>query len=183
MMTNLARSAPSPAARSAWQEAEVVIDLGGGRFRLTDGKGARQAVSCLVGPAPGDRVLLFLGSDGARTIVHVLDRPGSTEARLSVPGAESLTLAAPNVSLQAGEQLTLASDQRMEIVAPDLISLTARRLQLTVLDDLIQTARHVVSRCEHFVQEARGLLRMHGRQAIVTADEDVRVDAQRISMG
>lgn len=185
MITALrARPAPTPKAAPRGGEATVARALDDGRYRLDDGTTAARAFSCVVVPEPGDRVLLHEGKDGLRYILHILRRPAPGTAALDVPGADRVTVSAPELRVQARSRLLLASTGEAELTAgAGRLSLAAERLDITVLGDLIQTARHVVGRCEHWFHEATGLLRLHGRQAIVTAKEDIRVDAERISMG
>ena len=66
---------------------------------LTDGGFARLGASCLVQPAPGDRVLAWSGNNGQRWVLHVLDQAGGQPARITVPGP--LTVTASRIALNA----------------------------------------------------------------------------------
>ena len=60
---------------------------------LADGRSARLGASCLVQPAPGNRVLVWSGDDGQRWILHVLDQAENQSSRIVV--ARPLTITAP----------------------------------------------------------------------------------------
>ena len=66
---------------------------------LADGRAAHLGTSCLLRPAPGDRVLLWVGDDGHRWILAVLERGRGEPAVLQSSGP--LTIRAPQVALTA----------------------------------------------------------------------------------
>ena len=77
---------------------------------LADGRTARLGASCLLLPAPGDRVLLWPG-ENQRWVLGVLDRADERTARLSVSGAVTIeanriALTADAVHIQAEDFLT-----------------------------------------------------------------------------
>ena len=77
---------------------------------LADGRTARLGASCLLEPAPGDRVLLWTG-ENQRWVLGVLDRADEKSARLSVSGAatvkaDRIVLTADAVHIQAEDFLT-----------------------------------------------------------------------------
>ena len=78
---------PAP-AEPMWAEANVALELIDSQYLLDDGRIAHQAASCLITPATGDRVLVVSCREGENYIVHLLYRPRSSDACLSVPGAE-----------------------------------------------------------------------------------------------
>ena len=78
---------------------------------LADGRSAGLAASCLLRPAPGDRVLIWSGEGGRRWVLDVLGRADDTEAVLALGGAATITaeriaLAADAVHIQAEDFLT-----------------------------------------------------------------------------
>ena len=182
-----------------WIEATVDEALPEHRFGLTDGRIAAQAASCLLCPLPGDRVLVFDGREG-RYITAVLLRAtapvqpvctGRDEtaaapatARLSVPGAERLLIQQPQIDIQAQTSLRLQSRGDAALTsAHGTVSISAQHLLSTVSGSLVQTARHWVTQVEHGLLQAKALLRMHGGQTLITAKDDMKLDAERISMG
>ncbi|QDQ28506.1 DUF3540 domain-containing protein [Chitinimonas arctica] len=166
------------------QEAGVALALGEGRLLLDDGGQARQALSCLVRTEPGDRVLWLAGRDGERYVLHVLARPSGSSLHIEPADGGDLTVAAVGLTLQASRQLSMTSLQDAELsAAGGRLTLAGRDVSLNVLESLLSSARNMVGRCENWLMTAKGLGRLHARQTMVTADEDIRADAERISLG
>lgn len=187
------------ASPSPWIEATVDEALPEHRFGLTDGRIAAQAASCLLCPAPGDRVLVFDGREG-RYITAVLQRAAApaqassttpdeidtapATAHLSVPGAARLLIQQPHIDIQAQTSLRLQCHGDAALTSADgTVSISAQHLLSTVSGSLVQTAKHWVTQVEHGLLQAKALLRMHGGQTLITAKDDMKLDAERISMG
>lgn len=66
---------------------------------LTDGGRVRLGASCLVQPAPGDRVLIWSGNNGQRWILHVLEQVDDQPVRITM--SRPVTVAAPRIALSA----------------------------------------------------------------------------------
>lgn len=81
---------------------------------------ARKAVSCVVEPAVGDRVLITSDSRGETYIVAVLARTGAAPIRMSVDGDLSLEARGGKLSLVAGAGLELGTSGSVEIVSKSL---------------------------------------------------------------
>ncbi|MED5523367.1 DUF3540 domain-containing protein [Gallaecimonas pentaromativorans] len=184
MMTRALKSPTQQTPPPIWHEATVSLTLSPGCYVLDNGFTAQQAVSCLVCPQEGDKVLWLASKDGRRYITHLLLRPQSATANLAVPGASGIAISTSNLALTASEQLSIRSLGDAELSAPTgTLNMAARNLTITVLDSLLQLAKHIVGRCDNWLTEAKGLSRLHGQDTQVTADKDVRVDGERISMG
>lgn len=184
MMTHALESPSQKTPPPLWYEATVSMTLSQGSYVLDNGFTAQQAVSCLVCPQEGDKVLWMASKDGRRYITHLLSRPQSAPAVLAIPGSSGIKLATSHLALHASQQLTISSMGDAELSAPTgNLKLAARNLTITVLDSLLQLAKHIVGRCDNWLTEAKGLSRLHGQDTQVTADKDVRVDGERISMG
>lgn len=187
-MTHFA--APSSATSSAtqvtplWSEAQVAVVLDEHCCLLDDGRLARPAASCLLAPETGDIVLAVAGRSGESYIVHLLKRSREDEAELHVPNAHRLTLRQSQIGLVASEDISLHALRDVEVTAATgTLSLAARNLFSTVHDTVVQSMRHYVGKAEQYLLDARQLLKLHGKQAIVTAEHDVKVDGERISVG
>lgn len=169
---------------AAWSEAQVAEELADVTYRLSDGKAALQAASCLLRPRAGDRVLCVSGASGDVYILAILARPADRVGEIGVPQATELILAAPRVTMRATDTVRVESLRDVEItaVAGD-VSLTARNLLTTVTDAIIQNMREYIGRAATWSLAVRSFLRMHSQQAFVIADEDIKVDAERISLG
>lgn len=171
-------------------EARVTLALAEAQFRLHDGRVAQQAASCLLTPQCGDTVALLRTPSGL-FLTHVLLRaPQPIEsttagrAQISVPGAHALVLQQAAVELVATQHLALRCGGDMELTSVSgAVSLNARHFLSCVSETLVQTAQHWVTRVEQGVLQASQLLRLHGQQALFTADADMKIDAERVSLG
>jgi hypothetical protein len=179
-----ARQAKSAPAAPAWFEAVIREPVEGDRWRLDDGRSARQAVSCLVTPQAGDRVLLVGTADGECFVLHVLARADGGRATLAVPGAEAVSIRQAEVDIAATRRIALRAAGDVEVTSVQgALSLNARQLFASAAESLVQTARTYVGQVEQFLLDARQFLRLHGEQAMITARQDAKIDAERISLG
>lgn len=175
-----ANKTPAP----VWVEAQVAVVLKQNGYLLNDGRIARQALSCLITPEVGDCVLAAAGRDGSPYIVHILQRNNLETAQLSVPGANQILLQQNQITVCASDQLALRALHDVEIsAAGGVLSLNARNLFTTVHESLVQNARNYIGKAEQYLLEVKQLLRLHGQQTLITAEKDVKVDGERISMG
>ncbi|WP_431094984.1 DUF3540 domain-containing protein [Polaromonas aquatica] len=173
-----------------WGEASIGRSLGQAQWRLTDGRLALQAVSCLLTPLPGDTVAVLQSASGL-FVTHILlrpqpasDTPGAGRAEISVPGAELMAITQPAFELACTRQIALRCLGDVELTsASGSVSVNARDFLASASETMVQSARHLVTRVEHGIMQASALLRLHGRQALVTAEEDIKLDAERISLG
>lgn len=171
------------------REAAVAVELDNHRFLLDDGRIACTAVTCLIEPRVGDMVVVLERPDGSRYILHILARSSEAnaapaEATLTVPGAAKLTIEQASVDIVATERAALRSMKDADIVAATgTLTVTANDLFRTVAQSVVDALRHYVGHAEHYLLDVDQLLRQHGRQVMVTAEKDVKVDADRISMG
>jgi hypothetical protein len=167
-----------------WSEACVAIALDDNRFLLDDGRLARQALSCLVTPEAGDRVLAAASALGEHYVVHVLARAAGAAVRLEAPGADELRIVQPRIALQATDEIALRSLRGVEVTAATgVLALNANNLHCTVNESLVESMRNYVGQADQYLLEAAGLLRLQGEHAMLLAERDVKVDAERISVG
>ncbi|WP_266171051.1 DUF3540 domain-containing protein [Dyella subtropica] len=172
--------------RNSPQLSEAVIHeaLGDELWRLDDGRSARQATSCLITPQPGDRVLLVCMADESHYVLHVLARKDGCGATLSVPGADSLSIRQRHVDVAATQTIALRAACDVEITAVQgRLSLSARDIFTSAAESLVHIARSFVGQVDRYLLDARQLLRLHGEHTIVTARQDAKIDAERVSLG
>lgn len=168
----------------AWAEARIAVALDDNCYLLDDGRLARQAASCVLTPEAGDRILAVGCREGDSYIVHVLDRGFAEAAELSVPGTQQLNIRQQRIAMSAIEQMSLQALRDIEITAATgSMSFNARNLFVTVQESLVQNVRHYIGKAEQYLLNVRSLLKLHGKQALVTAEQDVKVDGERISVG
>ncbi|MGO4702997.1 DUF3540 domain-containing protein [Dyella sp. 2RAB6] len=178
------QAAAHQAHAPTWFEATVHDAAGRDSWRLDDGRSAHQAVSCVVTPQPGDRVLLVATADGDCFVLHVLARAEGGRATLAVPGAEAVSIRQAEVDIAATRSIALRAGDGVEVTAVQgTLALNGRQLFACAAESLVQTARTYVGQVEQFLLDARQLLRLHGEQAMITARQDAKIDAERISLG
>ncbi|MDE1991698.1 MAG: DUF3540 domain-containing protein [Rhizobiaceae bacterium] len=162
---------------------------------------ARQAASCLLAPAIGDRVLVCM-IGGEAYILAVLERENQHGAEISVPGARQITISAaeklelnaPSMSL-AARQLTLLARNMAQ--AGQALTSNFKSVVETVVDKTIG-ARTLTTKAEMrtaiisevemlnagtLVQNIDTVATQNSEIALVTAQRDVRLDAERVSVG
>lgn len=178
------KSTPPPSLPLTFIEAKIVVSLDTDSYLLNDGRAARQALSCLLQPEVGDHVLAATCQGDIPYILHILARNNLQQVQLRVPGAQQLCIAQDQVLVSANHSITLNALTNIDInAATGLLSLNARNLFTSVSESLVQNVQHFVGQAEHYLLEVKQLLRLHGQQALITAEKDVKVDAERISMG
>ena len=129
----LARSNDEVPAVGSLREASVSVWTGATGV-LSDGCTARLGASCLLRPAPGDRVLVWSGDHGRNWVLSVLLRTSDdATAFLAAPGP--LAIEAPRVGISA---------RAVHIVAEDF--LTSSRNRHAVEETRTETVRTRVAR-------------------------------------
>ena len=105
------RGALCEATVAAWSEASGSLE---------DGRVARLAASCLLRPAPGDRVLIWIGDESEPStdvrVLSVIERSGNDA--LVLAASRPLAIKAPSVGV---------SSETMHIVARDFLTNTRNR--------------------------------------------------------
>lgn len=166
-------------------QAKVIKQLGEESWLLDNRKIVQRAFSCLIVPLVGDNVVC-VNIDNTCFITALLSRSGSEQhkVKLSLSKQTELELSA--------KKLTLAAEQEMELMSAGDLSINAAfgKLVLTTTDmiqqikqNLIQTCKQLISRMDYSDVQAKEMLKTHSRNQIMTADKDIRVDADRINMG
>lgn len=177
---SLPRSAAAQAAELFELRIAVVFD--DGECLLGNGARAARAVSCLVEPVVGDRVLASASAEGRWHVLHILAREAGP-AHVSVPGADALAIRQRCVTMHAVDALDLACAGDVSLTSARTLSVSARNLFRTVAGTVVEQAAQHVGRMGQYLLDARELLRLHGQNALITAERDVKVDGERISMG
>jgi hypothetical protein len=87
---------------------------------------ARRAVSCLVEPVPGDRVLVAGDFNDELFVIAVLERTDTTPIRITLEGDLSLGLPSGRFSVAAAHGIDLVSGGDMAITSDELAVRAAR---------------------------------------------------------
>lgn len=176
-------------------DREAVVETGQGRSVH-----ARQATSCLLAPVIGD-VVLVLDGEGGAYVLAVLERPGQHIAELAVPGIPHVRLSAADIELES-TNLTICAEQaqirgRTLSLFGDALFSSFRRIVENVVDKTVG-ARSITTtaqlrtaaiadvdtlRAGALVQSIETVATQQSEIALVSATEDVRLDAKRVSVG
>lgn len=196
-------------APGAFRRATVISQAGALFVELEGGtRPALRAVSCLIEPAPGDTVLVWI--EGTAHILAILARPGIADAVLSLPDrAATLRLRAQSVGIEADTSVRVSAPE-VTLKGTDLhffgntiawlgrtIAMLGERLTASVTQTETIAARVVTRAASRVtvidgvdteqlgsrIATVRGLASESTGSTIITGTEDVRVDAKRISLG
>jgi hypothetical protein len=175
-----------------------------GQLSVEDDGGAvwlcRRAASCLLKPELGDTVLLS-GPDGLRVyLIAVVEQSDTSTSCIDAPG--DLSLRSPGrLHMQAAEWVIKADQGECQVnemrYIGQIVDATVGRLRLvgkvfeSVADRMVQMARSALrlidetdqSRVGHLDVQATETVRIHGKHALVTGKELVKVDAAQIHLG
>ncbi|MGM0423815.1 MAG: DUF3540 domain-containing protein [Thermodesulfobacteriota bacterium] len=168
----------------------------------------QRAAGCLLKPRTGDKVLASISQDNSY-IISVLERNPESEPNLDLAAGTVISSASGDLSLAAAGKLSCGADRlemssRRAEITTDSISFTSRlfkaqvRVFKTIAEEIDTVAKDLTQRLvsvfrqtkEHEECQAgskRQLVEetwtMQSKNAVVTADEDVRVDGELIHMG
>ena len=119
----------------------------------------------------GDLVAYLQGSQGV-FVIQVVKQQGA-ERRIELD--KKLHVSAHSICF--------AAEQDLELVSVNRLAMTARHGVISAAETLVSTAEHAIHQVAQFMVSAKGLLRLNGKNQLITAEEDVRVDGKRINMG
>lgn len=172
---------PQAGSEPQWFSAEL-RQRDGDHWLLEDGRQVRQAVSCLVQPQPGDQVLLVATEQGT-FISQILTR--SSEQTLTLGQLDQpLAVQGDQLQLIASQSLELGSAVDCDITAASgTLSTQAAQMTTTVMGSWIQNARTNISRFGDWSVSVRELLKLHSKRQQLSADKELKVDADIIHMG
>ena len=162
---------------------------------------AVQASSCLLAPVIGDVVLVYRGQDQA-FMLSVLTREANVVAEISVPGAKDvavktkgrLALSAPDVQVsarrmsvltetlvQTGKQLVNNFNRSLETYVDKILN--SRTVTTTAQSRSSSIKETETLKAGILVQNIDSVATQNSDISMITAEEDVRLDAKRVSVG
>lgn len=199
-------SLPETSRSYSWQ-AEITKRLSGHRFELDNGIKANTALSCVIAPEEGDKVLCFGSPDGLESsekrdeqsqdrepiyILSILERKpvetaGSTQqqtVRLTVPGADSLQIVQSNIRCHARETIEIGSGKSIKLCSlKGNVELRGQNLIYSAVGSILESAKERISNAGFIQFCATFLTRIHSNQTLMTADTDIKIDAERVNLG
>lgn len=173
-----------------WEQgAAVVRSVDGELARVTLRSGAaftaRRATSCLVAPEVGDRVLVAWSGDESY-VLAVLERTERAPVRLVTRGNTELVVdGALSVSSRAfslASARALFDVERVDAVFGKVEAVIERVLQRVKRSyRFVEETEQVRAGCIDIA--AQSTMSLHAENAMVTADNLVKVDAEQIQLG
>jgi hypothetical protein len=134
---------------------------------------ANVAEGLLVSPNVGD-VVLCVDVDNSMVISQVLKRVEKTSP-LVMCSSRPIEWVAPVLRFKALKEMELLSVNKLTLSAADVV--------LGATRTLVQQASNMIQQVKNYSLTAKDLLRLNGRQQIIIAEDDIRMDAKRINMG
>lgn len=175
-----------PSQPTVLLEAKVTSQLSNESWLLNNTHPTCRAFSCVIKPIVGDKVLYTSSSDGNH-IISILTRAIEHNERshdMSLPEQQAILFKAKAIDLFGKKKLTLSSIGDIEVNALlGTLKCHAKNLFQSIQKSLIQTSKQMVSRSEHIDLSSTKLLKTHSRHQIITADREMKIDADRINMG
>ncbi len=167
---------------------------------------ALRAPSCLLEPAPGDRVWC-VGAGAENYVIAVLARTGN-ETAVCVEGDLRLVVGG-RVCVSAHHGIQLATDElRVEAARGQLVFEDLRAIARTVFTSFVRATRlggtlelfveRVIQRSQHvqrsvegvesteagtLIQRARGTAHLQAKRALVNGTQLTKIDGQQVQLG
>lgn len=131
------------------------------------------ALSLLVQPSVGDKVC-FIKEGSDYYIISILTREDKSDI-LKVYSDKKIHWLAPELRFTALNSL--------ELVSLSKIMVTTKNHVMSVANTIIQQTENLIQQVGQLSITAKGLVKLSGKQQIITAEKDVRIDGKRINMG
>lgn len=142
--------------------------------RQADGLGIRLKV--------GD-VVSYLETSDEAYIVNLLVAAPREDMGLRFPCADGLTISAERIDLLGQQTISLRALQELSLVTSRTLKICCQNLFQTVIASAVNVMGSWIQKCEQASVETKGIMRSNAGSQIITADEDLRLDAKRINMG
>jgi hypothetical protein len=200
--------------KAVFQQFGEVLDVDGSavtvRTALAD-VAARRAASCLLDPAPGDRVLLATEDGGDAFVLAVLEQESPDASTISVEGDLTLRSIRGRVTVAAQESVDIVSAAAARIVAKavevdaiESLSLLGGavkaelgkvKLYAATVDSFFERVRQHMKHSQRTVEEldqvsarhidyaAQETAHLRGENALVTAHHLVKVNGEQVHVG
>lgn len=136
-------------------------------------KTGRPAEGLLVMPESGDTVLC-IDVNNEILVSQVLLRAEPSQT-LSIHSTRPIEWVAPVMRFKALKE--------MELLSANTLTLSACDVVLGATRSLVQQAKNFMQSAKTFSLTTKGLMRFNGKQQLIVAEEDLRMDAKRINMG
>ncbi len=162
--------------------SELIAELESGVCLDDGGTTCKRAVSCLINPKVGDKVMTF-SSDGVAWVCAVLERRETSTLSIDV-GDASLVVSAAGIDIASSRGMILSSFKDIEINSwtGDFYVACLSMFEV-VRDNMVTTARHVIQKSLNVSVTVEESMIMQSENHIINAGSDLHIDAKRINMG
>lgn len=144
----------------------------------------QRALSCLITPCVGDLVLYWKDNQDHGWIISVLSAENPQERELSLPQNAAIKVNTKQLTVNASDSIKLNAIKEISLNATlGKLSECARSFYQLVQGTLVQHTKHLINRSEYLDFHAEKLLKSHAAQQLITAEKDIKMDADRINMG
>lgn len=133
---------------------------------------AKVAMSLLVKPEIGD-VVAFVVYQNEYIITQILRR--SNAVRTTLQSQDEMCWVAPKVSIQAQDSV--------EMMALNTVSVSANNLMQSARETSVQQAQTLIQHAAQVSMTADEVMNLTAKQQMLIAEEEVRIDGERINMG
>lgn len=169
---------PAQSISGASMTVNQVIEKRDTGWVLDNEQIARCATSCLIEPITGDQVMVIQHGN-LTTIFAILSRlkdaTQASEATLTVPDVHKVTFQCEDLLMQCRQGITFQSAGKIVLQSKHFIQ--------EVKQNIVQIFRGFIAKGEQWNLTTQYLNRMHSRQQMITAEKEIKVDADRINMG
>lgn len=183
-------TARSHGCRHELVENRVSRVLEGNLYLLEDGLEVRRAAGCVLDAEAGDRVLVARAVDaGVMETGYIVQILAFANARkdavnLVVPDCRKVAWQQDEIAVTTANRLSLSSVNEVEIMSlRRAVEIKARQLLTCITNSIVETAKEKISTTEFTQMKSSVLTHIQTKQAIITADEDIRIDGERINLG
>ena len=145
---------------------------------------AKRSLSCLLVPEPQDLVLYWLDDRNQAWILSILAGQMTEARQLALMENQGLKINTDSLTVNAAKNIQLNAIEEINInVALGRLNECARSAYKMIQGSLVQITKHFISQSEYLDFNAKKLLKSHSTQQLITAEKDIKMDADRINMG
>ena len=162
--------------------SQLIEELASGVYLDDGGHSCKRAVSCLIAPQIGDKVMI-LRCDDAAWICAVLERSKSENLSIDV-GEAKLTVSAAGVDIESSKGMVLSSLKDLEINSwTGDFYVNCLSMFTTARENVVTMARHLIQKSRNASVTVDETMTMQSENQVINAGSDLHIDAKRINMG
>jgi len=160
----------------------VITRINDDSFIIDDEIVVKQADSMPIELNLGD-VVNYTESAHGLFIVSLLIGAPRDKLVLRYNFADRLTIASKNIEIVASETVTVRSLNEITLETCRSIKVNCKNWLQSASDSVVNITSTWLQKCQHGSVESKELFRCDAGSQIITAKEDLRLDAKRINMG